>query len=259
MQVRSEKILTQTDLKGALVGASGDFSLSKLSALVNSRSRNRLVLAAYIDHCTEPAPEGSRAQTAELDEKHRALAAYRGRFVAEAMQGRTRRYESKQSGRESSAEDGSYDEEGDEDEEEAREIYAVPSATTAQELTGGLSMAGRRAVRKTIAFAVDIKHAEAMNAVFGAAGVWQRAAGGQDHRQAPRHCDGLPCGSLRRSRESSRTISGPGGLQLRGQTPGWLCLALLGQTQGQHYMSRLLHGVCRCRCLLLCHPQPDAS
>jgi hypothetical protein len=180
VQVRSEKILTQTDLKGAMVGKSGDFSLSKLSALVNSRSRNRLVLAAYIEHCTEPAPEGYRAQSPEVDEKHRALAAYRGRFVKEAMQGRTRKYESKQSGRESSAsstEEGSYAGEGEE-EEEAREIYAVPSATTAQELTGGLSMAGRRAVRKTIAFAVDIKHAEAMNAVFGAAGVWQRAAGG---------------------------------------------------------------------------------
>jgi hypothetical protein len=119
-----------------------------------------------------------------LDEKHRALAAYRGRFVAEAMQGRTRRYETKQSGlasSASSAEDSSsssYDEEGEEDEEEAREIFAVPSAATAQELTGGLSMAGRRAVRKTIAFAVDIKHAEAMNAVFGAAGVCGRGLPG---------------------------------------------------------------------------------
>lgn len=192
--MRSEKILTETDLnsKGALVGASGDFSLSKLSALVNSRSRNRLVLAAYIHHCTEPAPEGYTARTPEQDQKHSDLALTRGRQVHANMQIKRRKYEGRESGGTdpSSADDGSSDEEGEEDEEELREIFPLPHGATGMELTGGLSMAGRRAVRKTVAFAVDIKHAEAMNAVFNAAGrcVYGRAAGGYSCRPVQQRC-----------------------------------------------------------------------
>jgi len=53
-QVMSRRVITPTSLKG--VGStSGDFITSRLSKVVNHPSRNRLVLAAYIEHCTEPA------------------------------------------------------------------------------------------------------------------------------------------------------------------------------------------------------------
>lgn len=49
-------------------------------------------------------------------------------------------------------------------------VYPLPPDTPPAALTGGLSIKGRTSVRKAIVFAVDIKHAEAMNAVFNAAG-----------------------------------------------------------------------------------------
>lgn len=62
------------------------------------------------------------------------------------------------------------DDDSDKEEEETLMMWPLPEGVTAAQITGGLSMAGRTAVRNTIAFAVDVKHAEAMNAGFNAAG-----------------------------------------------------------------------------------------
>lgn len=68
----------------------------------------------------------------------------------------------------SSADD---EDEADEDEEEELPlVYPLPSDVSPAAVTGGLSINGRTSVRKAIVFAVDIRHAEAMNAVFNAAG-----------------------------------------------------------------------------------------
>jgi hypothetical protein len=196
-QVTSQKILTQTDLKGAYVGKSGDFILYKLSLLVNSRSRNRLVLAAYLEHCTEP---GTVRYSTEQLQEHNQRAQRRKAHVVAALQAKARRDLGKQQqkadalpemmggagpavmvsasntdgdngkGRfelQDSSRSGSEEEE---EEELAAEIWPLPPDVQPVQLTAGLSMAGRKAIRKTIAFAVDIKHAEAMNAMFNAAG-----------------------------------------------------------------------------------------
>lgn len=209
-QVRSEKVLTQTDLKGALVGTSGDFSTSKLSRLVNHRSRNQLVLAAYLEHCTEPAPSDGSPHSPEQWQEHEERLSVRGRQVNAALQIKSQRQQGKfrsvleqraassspswqplsgldgmesvdeghlsleeylwqQQGGQSFGEEDSEEEE--EEEAPAADIYPLPADVDGAALTGGLSMAGRRALRrKTIAFAVDIQHAEAMNAAFNVAG-----------------------------------------------------------------------------------------
>jgi hypothetical protein len=186
VQITSQKILTQTDLKGAGVGTSGDFILSKLSLLVNSRTRNRLVLAAYVEHCTEP---GTPRYSAEQLQEHNERAQRRKAHVVAALQAKARRDAGKAQqallemmggagtadgdsseggfGLQDSIMSGSEEEE--EEEEPADEMWPLPPDVS-QRLTVGLSMAGKKAVRKTIAFAVDIKHAEALNAMFNAAG-----------------------------------------------------------------------------------------
>jgi type I site-specific restriction endonuclease len=64
-------------------------------------------------------------------------------------------------------------EEGEAEEQEQGpvELWPLLSGAEAAGLTGGLTMAGRRPLRKTIVFAVDIAHAESMTSIFNAAGV----------------------------------------------------------------------------------------
>lgn len=197
VQITSQKILTQTDLKGAGTGNSGDFILSKLSLLVNSRTRNRLVLAAYLEHCTEPAPRGTVRYSAEQLQEHNERAQLRKAQVVSALQAKARRDAAKEQQKakallemmggagtavmvsvpstDGESYDGSFElqdsEDEAEEEEPADEMWPLPPDVKPAQLTAGLSMAGRKAIRKTIAFAVDIKHAEAMNAMFNAAGV----------------------------------------------------------------------------------------
>jgi hypothetical protein len=187
--------MTQTDLQGVALNT-GDFVLRQLSPLVNSRSRNKLVLASYLEQCTAEDPQGAAARTPEQQRQHEILSRERARHVAAELQKNDRKKEARAeekrraasttaaaaaaTGSSSSAaadtsnssdEEDSEGEEGEEgEEEEGGEVFPLPPDVTPEQLTGGLSMAGRRAVRRTIAFAVDIKHAEAMNAVFNAAG-----------------------------------------------------------------------------------------
>jgi len=100
LQISSQKILTQTDLKGAVVGK-GDFIASKLSPLVNSRTRNKLVLAAYLEHCTEPADGATLSaeeqwQQQEAARQHLERMSMRAAVVSTALQAKIRRDEAKQ-------------------------------------------------------------------------------------------------------------------------------------------------------------------
>jgi hypothetical protein len=174
--VGNQKVLTQTDLKGAVVGPTGDFNIKRLSALVNSRSRNRLVLASYLEHCTEPTPDGSDAYSEQQRAQHARIALERAMTVKAALDNRARKAAQKQGTTDTTDSTAAEEEQGGseggegEDEEVATCLYPLPAADVAQQLGAGLGMSGRRAVRKTIGFAVDIRHAEALNAVFNAAG-----------------------------------------------------------------------------------------
>lgn len=169
-------------------------SACHLSPLVNSRTRNKLVLAAYLEHCTEEVTAGDAAEPSsstqsELWQQHEQHSSARAVAVQAALQVKARRTAAKKEAQQAagtitittptdSDEDGEGGEEGEEEETESH-IYPLPASVSPQSLTGGLSMSGRRPVRKTIAFAVDIKHAEAMNAVFNAAGVFDQGGCGR--------------------------------------------------------------------------------
>lgn len=161
LQVICRRVLTGTDLQG-VASSGGDFVLSRLSPVVNSASRNRLVLAAYLKYCTEPdgsasgsgseAPSAQQllAQGVDADESAEtlltSLQAGGGGFGSAAA--------------------------AEEEEDERGDSASVD--------TRGLSMVGRRPVRKVIAFAVDIAHAQALTELFNAAGEarpWRDSAG----------------------------------------------------------------------------------
>lgn len=79
----------------------GDFIASKLSPLVNSRTRNKLVLAAYLEHCTEPADEAApsaeeQRQQQEAAREHLEVMSRRATVVSAALQAKIRRDEAKQ-------------------------------------------------------------------------------------------------------------------------------------------------------------------
>lgn len=193
-EVNSRKIMTQTDLQGVALNT-GDFVLRQLSPLVNSRSRNKLVLASYLEQCTAEDPQGEAARTPEQQRQHEILSRERARQVAAELQKNDRKKEARAEEKRraasaaaatassssaaidtsDSSDDDDSDGEEEREEEEGGEVFPLPPDVTPEQLTGGLSMAGRRAVRRTIAFAVDIRHAEAMNAVFNAAGVFASA------------------------------------------------------------------------------------
>lgn len=271
VQVSSQKIMTETDLQGIAV-SKGDFVLGQLSPLVNSRSRNKLVLASYLEQCTEPDPRGEAARTPEQQRQHEIISRERARLVTVALQKSDRRKEAKAEEKrraaaaaaaaaasaadtsDSSDEEPEGEEEEEDEEKEEGEMFPLPPGVTPEQLTGGLTMAGRRAVRRTIAFAVDIKHAEAMNVVFN-------AAGGRSLHWAV--CPGtVLCGSWQRLAAPVSAHWGYGRFHLRCLRPGSIRHVLPS--------TMLQPGVCcnccglwlwcwACRCPRVCHPQHDAT
>lgn len=257
--------MTETDLQGIAV-SKGDFVLGQLSPLVNSRSRNKLVLASYLEQCTEPDPRGEAARTPEQQRQHEIISRERARLVTVALQKSDRRKQAKAEEKRRAAaaaaaasaadtSDSSDEEpsEGEEEEEEG-EMFPLPPGVTPEQLTGGLTMAGRRAMRRTIAFAVDIKHAEAMNVVFN-------AAGGRSLHWAA--CPGtVLCCSWQRLAAPVSAHWGYGRLHLHRLRPGFIRHVL--------HSTMLQPGVCcnccglwlwcwACRCPCVCHPQHDAT
>ncbi|WIA11758.1 hypothetical protein OEZ85_011853 [Tetradesmus obliquus] len=150
-RIHSRRIFTHTHLKGAGGGSGGDFVISKLSPLVNSPGRNRLVLAAFLDYCCEP--DNTAAHTTAAAAAADAPAA--GVLAAAAAQRSSSRSSKSNRSSSSKLKLKQHDSEDEEEEEPAMD----------------LSMAGKRAVRKAIGFAVDIEHAEALNSLFLQAGV----------------------------------------------------------------------------------------
>lgn len=144
VQIHSRKVFTWVNLKG-VSSQGGDFVTSRLSPVINSRSRNRLVLAAYLDYCTECDGAASTAAVSPATQVGEVG------VLTEAQQLLMR----KQHVRGSSSSSGGSRSDSDEDsDEEGPE----------------LSIAGRRAMRKALGFAVDIEHANALNELFINAG-----------------------------------------------------------------------------------------
>jgi hypothetical protein len=121
------------------------------ASCVCSRGRNNLVLAAFLDYCCEP--DGT------ADDHKTAAAGVAGHSAAGALTAATQAAQlaSNSSSTSSSSSGMLSGQQQQEDDEEAEPDML-------------LSMAGKRAVRKAIGFAVDIEHAEALNTVFLQAG-----------------------------------------------------------------------------------------
>lgn len=133
------------------VGCKASTSAAYVCACLNcSPGRNRLVLAAFLDYCCEP--DNTAAHTTAAAAAADAPAA--GVLAAAAAQRSSSR--SSKSNRSSSSK-LKLKQHDSEDEEEVEPAM-------------DLSMAGKRAVRKAIGFAVDIEHAEALNSLFLQAG-----------------------------------------------------------------------------------------
>ena len=155
LQVKAYRVLTQKDITGVKT-LQGEFNRAELAQLVNSPSRNQLVLKAFLKHATTITTLKDDAAAADnLSSISSSSSINSGSSGME------------NSGKASGGVEGSMEE----DEEQQRQWRQA--------------LQGRVTVHcKTVAFAVDIAHAEALTYYFLEAGEgvgwgrWRRKGGG---------------------------------------------------------------------------------